>query len=235
MGFSLFLNFFIESGNSYMPKCNWCEKKGLFLRLNESGTCFICSSSIEMDIKQHAQVITHCMREVEESQNIETRLSGCEQIVEHAKELKVYERKGVATLNPLPSHLITLYTDRQKVIVEENIESEVKKIVNHSAKEAASVKIEKAHKVLTNIIEFKERFPHLQEIEKFENRINHYLYETQLKMYMENASEAESKGLKREALEQYKEALQYLQDKKIEVSDLAKRVREIAVKILEHI
>jgi len=186
-----------------------------------------------MDIEQHAQVITHCMREVEESPVIETRLSGCEQIVEHAKDLLVYERKGVATLNPLPTHLITLYTDRQNTLVIENIESELKKIIEDTANKDATSKIEKANKVLTTIIEFKERFPHLQEIEKFENRINHSLYETQLMMYMENAREAESKGLKREALEQYKEALQYLQDKKIEVSDLAKRVREIAVKILE--
>jgi chromosome partitioning protein len=93
-----------------MSQCKWCDKKGFFLSLNKKGLCKSCRSIIENEINKNIREIRHSIRVAGNSENKEIIKKHCVSIVNKAHELQKYEKKGLPTINPLPSVLIKEYT-----------------------------------------------------------------------------------------------------------------------------
>lgn len=106
-----------------MAQCKMCGQKSLFLSVSENGLCKPCDSIVVMDIQQRGRIIQDCMRLINKSKNMKTRLSRCDLLIEHAQALLEYEHKGIPTVNPSPSQLLSEYTAiRTQMDREESIE-----------------------------------------------------------------------------------------------------------------
>ena len=55
-----------------MAKCKCCNKKGFFLRVDESGLCRTCMSIISNEAESRLRVIKESNVIVEKSKNVET-------------------------------------------------------------------------------------------------------------------------------------------------------------------
>jgi NADH pyrophosphatase NudC (nudix superfamily) len=87
-----------------------CGQKGFLLSVSKNGLCKSCDQLVVMDVQQRGQIINDCMKLVDKSKNIKTRLSRCDLLIEHAQALSEYEDKGISTVDPSPSQLLSQYT-----------------------------------------------------------------------------------------------------------------------------
>ena len=71
------------------------------------GLCFKCARQRDLDLEQRGRIINDSIRIIDNSKNIETKMKRLDMIDKHAKHLLRYEEKGIPTLNPLPSFLLT--------------------------------------------------------------------------------------------------------------------------------
>jgi ssDNA-binding Zn-finger/Zn-ribbon topoisomerase 1 len=92
-----------------MAQCKMCGQKGFLLKVSANGLCKSCDPIVVMDVQQRGRIINDCMKLIDESKNIKTRLSRCDLLIEHAQALLEYEHKGIPTVNPSPSHLLSEY------------------------------------------------------------------------------------------------------------------------------
>ena len=92
-----------------MAQCKMCGRKGFLLSVSAIGLCKSCSPSVVMDIQQRVRIINDCMELIDTSKYMTTRLSRCNLLIEHAQALLEYEHKGIPTVNPSPSQLLSGY------------------------------------------------------------------------------------------------------------------------------
>lgn len=107
-----------------MGLCRMCGRKGLLLSVSKSGLCKSCDSIVVIDIQQRARTIDDCMKSIDKSKNNKTRLARCNLLLGHAQALLEYEHKGIPTISPPPSHVVSEYTGiRLQIAQEENEET----------------------------------------------------------------------------------------------------------------
>jgi len=185
-----------------------------------------------MDVQQRGRIISDCMKLVAKSKNMKTRLSRCDILVEHAQSLLEYEHKGIPTISPLPSQLLTEYTAMRDQIVLEGVTAEVEEALAKA--EIAAIprtSINEANKALLKIREGRQELREQAKLDQLEARVRRFSHETQLNAYLEAARKAEFKGQKKKALGQYQEALYFLRSDEIEDSLQAGKIGEIEAKI----
>jgi len=106
-----------------MAQCKMCGRKGFLLSVSANGLCKSCDQIVVMDVQQRGRIINDCMKLIDKSKNIKTRLSRCDLLIEHAQALLEYEHKGIPTVNPSPSQLLSNYMPiRTQMAGEENID-----------------------------------------------------------------------------------------------------------------
>ena len=165
---------------------------------------------------------------------MKTRLSRCDLLVEHAKALLEYERKGIPTVSPYPSQLLTEYTAMRDQIVLEGVTAEVEKaLAKAEIASTPSTSINEANKALFKIREGKQELRDQAKLNQLEVRVRHFSHEMQLNAHLEAARKAEFKGQKKKALDQYQEALYFLRNDEIDDSLQAGKIGEIEAKISE--
>jgi len=165
---------------------------------------------------------------------MKTRLSRCDLLVEHAKALLKYERKGIPTVSPSPSQLLTEYTAMRDQIVLEGVTAEVEKALAKAEISATPrTSINEVNKALFKIREGKQELRDQTKLNQLEARVRRFSHEIQLNAYLEAARKAEFKGQKKKALDQYQEALYFLRNDEIDDSLQAEKIGEIEAKISE--
>jgi hypothetical protein len=90
-----------------MGQCKFCGRKGFFLSVDSNGLCGNCAPHIVNDITQRSRIMDDCLRLVHDGKTFETRLTRCDLLFEHLEHLLKYERKGIPTLSPLPSKILS--------------------------------------------------------------------------------------------------------------------------------
>lgn len=217
-----------------MAQCKMCGRKGLFFSVSANDLCNSCEPTVVLDVQQRGRVINDCMKLVAESKKMETRLSRCDLLVEHAQALLEYEHKGIPTMTPSPSQLLAEYTAMRDEIVFEGITAEAEKALA-KAEIAATPRtsINEANKALLKIREGRQELRDQAKLNQLEARVRHFSHETQLNAYLEAARKAEFKGQKKKALDQYQEALYFLRSDEIDDSLQAGKIGEIEAKISE--
>jgi len=200
-----------------MPQCKWCGKKGFFLSVHENGLCNECNTIIALDVHERARCIEDSMKYIERSKNMATRLSRCDVVLTHLEALLQYEGKGIPTIDPVPSALISEFTQQRQDIVVEGVEGKVKKSLAR-AKAAATTKgrIGGADKALEAIGEGRTELQDTRRLDALENQVRSFIYETKLDSYLESGSKAEFKDQRAKALDSYQEALFLVQTSDID-------------------
>lgn len=217
-----------------MAECKMCGRKGLFLSVSANGLCKSCEPIVVMDVQQRGRIINDSRKLVAESKNMKTRLSRCDLLIEHAQALLEYEHKGIPTVSPSPSQLLSEYTAMRNQIVLEGVTAEVEKALT-KAEIAVTPRtsINEANKALLKILEGKQELRDQAKLDQLEARVRRFSHETQLNAYLEAARKAEFTGQKKKALEQYQEALYFLKTDEIDDLSQAEEISKIEAKISE--
>jgi hypothetical protein len=221
-----------------MADCRLCERSGLFLSLTANGLCKSCDPIVAMDVTQRARILGDSVRLVMESSKLDTRVSRCDLILQHATALINYERCGIPTLNPLPSTLAREYRDKRDTIVLEGLE----KLVADGIAKADLItnpkaKIGHVSKVLFKLRQYKDEYqgkigdPTL--LDGLEARLKDTIHGLQLNSYLEAAEKAAFKGQRKKALDQYYEALYFLKHDDIQDTLQTGNIAAIEAKIVE--
>ena len=217
-----------------MAQCKMCGQKGFFLSVSENGLCKSCELIFVMDLQQRGRIINDCIKLVNESKNMSTKLSRYDLLKEHAQALLEYEHKGIPTISPSPSQFLSEYTIKRDQIVLESVTAEVEKaLARAEIAITPRTSINEANKALLKIREGKKELNDKAKLDQLETRIRHFSHEKQLNEYLKAARKAEFKGKKKKALDQYQEALYFLRSDDIDDSLQAEKIGEIEAKISE--
>jgi len=88
-----------------MAKCKWCDKGGLFQKVDKVGLCKECGPTVTADIEKHSNVIYEAMHVFERAVDPKEKAANCDLVVESARHLLRYETKGLETCSP-PAKLV---------------------------------------------------------------------------------------------------------------------------------
>lgn len=160
-----------------MAKCKMCDKKGIFLKVSKVGLCEGCNTILFSRVTQTHRIMSDCIKIIDKSNNLDTKLSRCDLLLSHINDLIYYEDKGITTIHPAPSELAEKYTKIRNDVFIENARLTVEKHLNKANKsKTPKTKIKYAKVALEKLNEFKasDKF---KEFEILENRINDFISE----------------------------------------------------------
>ncbi len=217
-----------------MAQCKYCGRSGWLLAITANGLCNNCNPIVVMDLVQRVRIINDSLKLVRESKKLDTQLSRCDLIIEHASALMKYEQLGIPTLNPLPSALIKEFQPMHDQIIVDALTSEFEN-ARSKAEVAPSVtiKVNLLSKVLLKVREYKPKANNPSILDSLERQISQLIQDTQLAGYLDSAKKAEFKGQKKKALDQYYEALYFLKHDDIDDSLQQEHISLIESKIAE--
>jgi len=219
-----------------MSECKLCGKKGLFVSVNSFGLCSNCAPRVAIDVQQRVRIIIDCLRLISESKNLETRISRCDILIQHATALKQYEDKGISTLenNILPSKLIERYSNTKDTLILEALNDEFEQLVAKSEIiKSISTIINNASKILLKVNEMKKQLNNKDKLNEVEEKVKKFVHDKKVNSYLEAARKADFKGQKAKAIDQYKEALYFIKNDNIDDSLQANELAEVEKKIEE--
>jgi len=213
-----------------MATCLWCNKAGFFLRVNKDGLCNNCAPIVAMDVQQRVRIMVDSFNLVTNSKTFKTRLSRCELILEHARELKKYESAGIKMwdVEPPPSRIIESYQSTRDDLIIENLDAEIDKAVTKS--ELASSPKTAVNAINTCLLKIREArglFNDPDKVADREERLKKLAHKIQLSGHLDAAKKAEFKGQTKKAIDQYQEALYFLKNDDIDDSKQKKDIQEI--------
>jgi len=217
-----------------MAKCKYCGRSGLFLSVTREGLCKTCHPIVAMDVGQRGRIINDSVRLIEESKKLDTQISRCNLLLEHAAALAEYEKRGIPTVKPPPSALLREYTERRDELILQGLEAVVE-----TAQARASVatttkpKINQLSKALLKVREYKTKTSDPASLDALETKLVSLIHQTELDGYLDRARKAEFKGRWKKALDQYYEALYFLKHDEIDDSLQADHISAIEAKIAE--
>jgi hypothetical protein len=175
-----------------------------------------------------------CLRLAREGKTFATRLSRCDLLLEHAEHLLQYEQKGIPTLSPLPSEILTEFRAyRDDLILEEA----------HQVAEKAKAKAEVASTTTAKYNALGSGLLKVQEImqnssdpsagKKLELELKSLMHKAKLDGFLEAAKKAEFKGNKKKAIDQYQEALFFIRNDDVPDDQQSQEIEKIEAKLKE--
>ncbi|MBU0518192.1 hypothetical protein KKA00_05440 [bacterium] len=217
-----------------MGKCKLCNRSGIFLSITSNGLCKKCDPVFYLDFKQRARIINESMNLVEDSKKLETRINRCQDIVEHANSLLEYEKRGIPTIQPLPSELIDIYENKPDELIKETLQIDWEKTVQKvNVPSTAKVKINHLSKLLLRIGDLKNEVNNPSYLIELEDTINSKIRAIQFDELMDEAKKAEFKGQYKKAIDKYYDVLYFLKNEEIDDAKQSNQIKEIESKIKE--
>jgi hypothetical protein len=187
---------------------------------------------VAMEVNSRVRVIKDSMEFAEKGKTLDTRLSRCELVIEYAQALSKYEQLGISTINPSPSALMYQYQVKRNEILVEGLKDELRRTFDKvSVAQNPKAKINHLSKLLLTIREHKMKIPGEYNIDDLEKRVIDSISDIQLETYLDTARKAEFKGNNKKALDQYYEALYFLQHDDIDDSLQKEMILKIEAKI----
>jgi len=215
-----------------MPQCKWCDRSGIFLSLDDNGLCNNCQTIINNEISQRMRIISESLKLVNESKNIETRISRCDLIINHIAELLKYENKNLSFIQPVPSVLLKQLNEMRENIIINTIKDDAKNIkIKVETQITINQKISILIKFLSKLNEYKILLKNQEIITEFERQTKRYIHKIKLTGYLEEAKKFEFKNLNKKALDQYYEALYFVKNDDIDDSLQVESIEFIENKI----
>ncbi|MEE8592400.1 MAG: hypothetical protein V3T35_13880 [Spirochaetia bacterium] len=225
-----------------MATCKLCDKSSWLLRVSQDGVCYKCEAIQSQMIGRKVQIIRESADLVETGKTLKTRLGRCDDIIRIASELIDYEQRGIQTTDPPPSRLIDEFRVEKDNILIEHAREEVRKtLARAELRTTPRTQITEASKAILKIQDIRKEYgldvPVLGELETNARR---FMHRAELQGFLTEAEKAEFKGNKKKALDQYQEALFFLQRddiddrlQKNQIGDVEAKVRELSEEVGE--
>ena len=216
-----------------MARCKWCNKRGLFLSVDSNGLCRDCEHLV-VEVDSRARVLQDSMRLAHEGKTYGTRLSRCELAIEHAEFLLEFEQKGVPTISPSPSSILHEYQDLRTEI-KVNEASDISKKAFEKADLATTAK-SKERILATAVLKVREVGQGLEErsyVDSLERELRKEIHRVTFDGYLDAARKAEFKGNIKKAIDQYQEALFFIQNDNIDDARQQSEIRNLEAKLKE--
>ena len=196
-----------------MAKCNYCLKKGFFLSVDKNNLCNECSPSVLSQIENRARIVSESLKLAQTGKTFSTRISRIDVLIDNLDKLQAYEAKNIPTITPTPSLLI----QDIRVLRQETITNEINELYTKSVNQA-----EVAATPTSEYNALSKGFLKVQEIldgyngedRDFEQllRLKLLMHKAKIEGYINEARKAEFKGNTKKAIDQYQEALFYIEN-----------------------
>lgn len=216
-----------------MARCKWCNKRGLFLSVDSNGLCRDCEHLV-VEVGSRARVLQDSMRLAHEGKTYGTRISRCELAIEHAEFLLEFEQKGVPTVSPSPSSILREYQDLRTEI-KINEASDISKKAFEKADLATTAK-SKERILAAAVLKVREVGQGLEErlyLNSLERELRKEIHRVTFGGYLDAARKAEFKGNIKKAIDQYQEALFFIQNDNIDDAQQQTEIRSLEAKLEE--
>ena len=216
-----------------MAQCRWCDKKGLFLSVDSNGLCRECHPLI-IEVESKARVLIDSMRLAHEGKTFGTRLSRCDLTIEHSEYLSKFEHKGIPTVSPSPSVILTEYRALRTELIIEEANTVADKAFGKCS--VASTPSAKERALAAGILKVREVTESLEDrslAKSLEERLRGEIHRVTLNGYLEAARKAEFKGNVKKAIDQYQEALFFIRNDNIHDTQQQSEINEIEAKLKE--
>ena len=217
-----------------MAQCRWCGRSGPHLSITEQGVCRACYPIVGMDIVQRTRIIEESNAIVYKSKKLETRISRCELIIEHAKALLPYEVRGIPTISPVPSKAIEAFGKIRDDIVVDTLQNEFVEILKKtSLPMSPKTKVNRLAKFLLRVRENKSKVASKDLLNTLETKVSEEIHSTQLNSMLESARKCEFKRQQKKALNHYYDALYFLRHDDIDDKLQSTQISAVEEKIKE--
>jgi hypothetical protein len=213
--------------------CKYCGRSGLFLKVTRNGLCLSCDPVVMRCIVRHVQIMDESQDLVANSKKLETRLGRCQTIVDQARMLLEYDRKGIPTITPSPDQIIRVFTEKADAVIVDSLEKESEAArLKSNAAATANARVNHLTRVLLRIRSFQPQLQQHGLLDPLEARLLDAINHIQLENYLTQARKAEFKGQPKKALDAYYEALYFLRHDDIDDSMQTDHITAIQDKIL---
>lgn len=219
-----------------MAKCKYCGRGGWLSSTDSNGLCSNCAPAVTSHISSAARVVVESLKLAQEGKTFKTRLSRCDVLIERAGDLIQYEERGIPTIEPAPSTIVTeSHQLRDEIILEaanavaEQARDKADLAATARAKSSAlGAAYLKAKEILSESNSDRFGIDLLQKLKQASHQAT-------LDGFLEAARKAEFKGNSKKAMDQYQEALFFIKNDDIPDSQQITEIREIeqALKRLE--
>jgi hypothetical protein len=217
-----------------MGKCKWCKRSGESLRVTRKGLCRTCEPGVTMEVKNRSRMINHCKKLMGNSSELEAHLSQCDHLVEHAEALLQYEERGIPTVRPAPSDLIREYRDGRDDLIVRWAEREAENaLAAAEVLTSPDTKVSQLSKVLLRIQKYKMYLGSAGRLDALEKKVAEMAHQIQLTGYLEEARDADIRGLRKRAFDLYKYALHFLESEGVEESLREENLPAVEAKVAE--
>jgi hypothetical protein len=156
-----------------MALCKWCTKSGWFLSIDASGLCSQCAKIIKLEVRQRMRIINDSVQIVNNSKNIDTRLSRLNLIYEHLNALHKFEQLGVDVVKPPPSIALEQLKGKKDQIILEAMRNAVEQAETKSSiAKTIQSKISPLSKTLLKIAEYENKLDDPKLLSDLEQHVN---------------------------------------------------------------
>ena len=211
-----------------MAKCNYCQKKRFFLGVDKNSLCNKCSPFVVSDIENRGRIVSESLKLAQTGKTFSTRISRIDVLISNLEALLTYEMKDIPTISPKPSLLI----QEIQVLRRETITNEVNDIYTKSVNQA-----DVAATPTSEYNAFSKGFLKVQEILDANNGEDHnfeqllrlklLMHKAKIEGYINEAKKAEFKGNTKKAIDQYQEALFYIENDDVDDSLQSDLINEV--------
>ena len=200
-----------------MATCKYCETGGILQATDRNGLCKRCAFPVLSDIQQRARIMEDSIRLAQDGKTLATRLSRHELLMDQLGYLREYEDKGITTLSPAPSELVTRMKGYRDTIITE----EIVKIADRAKKKAEltaspSSKFNVLAKALLTAQDILEVEGKTLGDDSSAIELRLLMHRSKIEGYITEARKAEFKGNAKKAIDQYQEALFYIHNDDID-------------------
>ena len=185
-----------------------------------------------IEIQGRARVLENSMKLAREGKTFDTRLSRCDLTIEHAEYLVKFERKEVPTVSPSPSAILTEYRAlRTQFILEEANKIAENALEKASVASSPKVKERALTAGVLKLLEIARTLEDSSRVTLLEQQLRRKIHQVTLEGYLESARKAEFKGNVKKAIDQYQEALFFIQNDDVDDTEQYAEIREIKDKL----
>lgn len=217
-----------------MATCKMCNRSGFFLSVNTYNLCTTCNAGMTIEAQSRLRVINDSMKLVDTGKTLETRMSRCDLVIEHAQALMKFEKLGIPVIKPLPSVIVKTYSENKiKILKDALIEESRQALEKVKLAATLNAKVSALSKVILKVADYRKIYPNDNDLRIIENGLRKTVQEIQLTTYLDIAKKSEFKGNKKKALDNYYEALYFLQHDDIDDTLQSDAINTIEAKIKE--
>jgi hypothetical protein len=213
-----------------MAKCNYCQKKGFFLGVDKNKLCNKCSPFVVSDIENRGMIVLESLKLAQTGKTFSTRISRINVLISNLDVLLTYEVKEIPTISPIPSLLLHDIHELRRETITNEINDLFTKSVNQA--DVAATPTSEYNALSKGFLKVQEILDaNNGEDHDFEQllRLKLLMHKAKIEGYINEAKKAEFKENTKKAIDQYQEALFYIENDDVDdslQSDLINQVKE---------